>query len=656
MYTKEVLEEFIYSLNKIIGFKRHVFTHIAPSTHNVGFSFDNTLPSKFVSSLNRSNLLPQNDKEIICILADYETTYEGIIFTSKSICVNSQKNSDKFFLVSYDEIAELKYNSVFSILVIRTRKEEVVINTHLWNLRSIFDFLQFASGKHHFDEVNKSAIERIRLKTSNDNEVGAVAAGITYSNVSNASSLYFDDKIVSPRGHGFAAEHANHLADIYEGQKAAIVGDNNAKNGPDRIVNGVHIQSKYCASGSKCIQECFESGSFRYWNPDGTPMQIEVPSDMYESAIQAMEHRIQRGEVSGVTDPAEAKNIIRKGHFTYAQAKNIAKAGTIESITYDAASGAIIAKNAFGVTVALTFATEIWRGEPIDKALKASAGQGLKVGGTAFITSILAGQLSKAGLNSLLTGSSEAVVKILGPKASALLANAFRNGANIYGAAAMKSAAKLLRSNAITGLASVIVLSLGDVVNIFRGRISGAQLAKNVANTTVTVAGGGLGWVGGSGAGAKIGGVIGSFIAPGVGTGVGAAVGGFLGGLVGSLGAGAAASKASQAVLDTFIEDDADKMVAIIQEVFTELADEYLITQKEAEHIVNRLQSVLTGKNLKDMFASSSHRRYARDLMEYLFEDVSKKRSHITLPTQAQMVEGLKEVLEDIADEGITMA
>ena len=171
-------------------------------------------------------------------------------------------------------------------------------------------------------------------------------------------------------------------------------------------------------------------------------MQIEVPSDKYDAAITAMKERIKKGEVPGINDPEEAKSIIRKGHYTYEQARNIAKAGTIDSIIYDAKNGAIIAKSAFGITTLITFATSVWNGESLDVALKNAAFNGLKVGGTTFITAVLAGQLSKAGLNSLLVGSSDAIVKILGPKGSAVLVNAFRSGKNIYGAAAMNSALK----------------------------------------------------------------------------------------------------------------------------------------------------------------------------------------------------------------------
>ena len=164
-------------------------------------------------------------------------------------------------------------------------------------------------------------------------------AGTVYSNVSSGATAYGEEKFHAIRGHGFAAERANTLYDRYTGHDAHILGDDNAKNGADRLVDGVEIQSKYCKTGGKCVSECFENGQFRYMGSDGKPMQIEVPSDKYESAIQAMQERIRRGEVPGVSDPNEAQQIVRKGHFTYEQAKNIAKAGTVESLTYDAANG-----------------------------------------------------------------------------------------------------------------------------------------------------------------------------------------------------------------------------------------------------------------------------------------------------------------------------
>ena len=86
--------------------------------------------------------------------------------------------------------------------------------------------------------------------------------GEIYGNISNANTLYGEAKLNGARGHGFAAERANHLNDLLHGKSAVLKGDDFVKNGADRIVDGVNIQSKYCNSGSKCISECFENGRF----------------------------------------------------------------------------------------------------------------------------------------------------------------------------------------------------------------------------------------------------------------------------------------------------------------------------------------------------------------------------------------------------------
>lgn len=504
--------------------------------------------------------------------------------------------------------------------------------------------------EHEYDEtsVQNAVKEGSTLE-------GADIAGIVFGNVSNASSIYGTDKLLTPRGHGFAAEQANHVydkitnADFFGKDKVKLVGEDIdpqtnriIKNGADRVVNGTNIQTKYCQTGGKCISECFENGKFRYFNSDGTPMQVEVPSDKYDAAIQAMENRIRKGEVPGVVDPNEAKNIIRKGHFTYEQAKNIAKAGTVESITFDAVNGAVIATSTFGISAVLAFATSIWNGEDFDIALKNATYTGLKVGGTTFVTAILAGQLSKAGLNSALVKSSEAIVNLMGPEKAAKLVNAFRSGQNIYGAPAMKSAAKMLRSNIIMEVASFAILSSVDIANIFRGRISGKQLFKNITNTASSVVGGTAGWT----AGAVAGGTLGSAV-PFIGTTVGAVIGG----IVGSVTAGTVSSKISSAVLDTFIEDDAEEMVCIIEEVFQEMATDYILNKKEAENIIDSLKGGLSGGILKDMFASSDRKNFAKSLLIRHVESEVKKRKRIILPSEEEMLKSLQKVLEEIVEE-----
>lgn len=595
-----------------------------------------------MDALMKAGFVKEKRSDVICILGDWENVAEGIIFTDKAMYVNSPKNRSKRFRVGYDEIAKLIYDSASVELKIVTRSNnEYYINTPIWSKRNIKIFLEIASGIMAFDSEDRKRLEHIELPNQEHESLSEHMAGTVYGNVSNASTLYGQDKFGTPRGHGFAAERANHLLDKLTGQDATLVGDDNAKHGADRIVNGIRIQSKYCNSGSKCIQECFENGRLKYLNADGTPMQIEVPADKYEAAVSAMENRIRKGEVPGVTDPGEAKNIVRKGHFTYEQARNMARFGTVESITYDAVNGAIVSTYAFGISTVLSFAVSVWNGEDVTEALKKASYSGLKVGGTTFVTAVLSSQLSKAGLNSLLVGSSEAVVNMMGPKASAILVNALRSGTNIYGAAAMKSAAKLLRSNAITAGVSIIVLSSVDVVNIFRGRISGAQLFKNITNTAASVGGGTAGWVSGAAAGAAIGSAV-----PIIGT----AIGGFVGGLAGAFAGGSLAGKASDSLLGLFIEDDANQMLEIIEKVFTQLANDYLLNKEELERIIDVLKEDLTGSLLKEMFASSDRTMYATNLLVPHIENEVRQRRRIGLPSPDQMIQGLRDVLEEIAE------
>ena len=133
----------------------------------------------------------------------------------------------------------------------------------------------------------------------------------------------------------------------------------------------------------------------------------------------------------------------------------------------------------------------------------------------------------------------------MGPKAAAWLANGLRSGNNIYGIAAVNNVSKLLRGNIVTGVVVTLALSSVDFVRMFDGRVSGAQVFKNVTTTAASVAGGTGGWMGGAAAGAAIGSAF-----PIIGTAAGGIIGGILGGFAG----GTAASTVASGVMDAFIE------------------------------------------------------------------------------------------------------
>ena len=462
-----------------------------------------------------------------------------------------------------------------------------------------------------------------------------VQSGAVNADMNAAAQQTQMDKFQAAQGHGFAAEQANNLYDILTGKDAKIVGGDNAKDGPDRMVNGVNIQTKYCHDAASSVQAAFENGQYRYVNADGSPMQLEVPADQYEKAVELMAKRIERGEVPGVTDPEQAKEIVRKGKFTYQQAVNITKFGTIESIAFDAVNGAIICTSAFGITAALTFAQHCWQGDPMDVAVEEAAYSGLQVGGAAFANSVITAQLMRTDLPKLLQGPTDVIVDLLGPKVSAILANALRDGANIYGAAAMKSLSKLLRCNFVTSTVMTFVLSASDIRNAFRGRISVKQLIKNIITVGGGIAGG---IVGAAAAGQAILGLATGGPSTLV-SGAVAAVGGMAGGMAGSSGA--------HALVGQFVEDDAVEMTRLIEDAFCQQAQDYLLNQDELEIALDELNLKLTGEKLLDMYASPDHEAYAEQFVKEIVERTVQGRCRIYMPTDAQMIQGIGRVVED---------
>lgn len=480
-----------------------------------------------------------------------------------------------------------------------------------------------------------------------DMESDGAFYGVNQSTQKYTINRIFDEaKFTAPKtGHGWAAERGNNLIDnlkgFVKGQHSKILGDNNAKNGADRITkfsdgSRLLIQTKYYSTASRSIAACFDENGFRYMDHvEGKPMAIEVPADQYDAAVEYMKHRIANGEVPGVTDVESATEIVKKGGLTYQQARHIAKAGTVESILYDSVQACVVASTAMGLTAAVSFAVNLWNGESVEASIKDSIFQGLKCGGTSFIISVLSSQLAKSGLNTAMIPASRVVVHALGPKVSAVIVNAFRPaGAAIYGAAAMQSAAKLLRGNAITGAVTFVVLSAGDVADLVQGRISWKQLAKNASTTAVGITGAGLGYIGGA--------AIGTAILPGAGTVVRIIV---------SVAAGWGASEGAKSIADLIAEDDADEMIRIIETQYSEIASEYFLNEEEVNQSIENLQSLITAEMLKQMFQYKDHEAFARQLIEMAIDPVVSQRAYVELPSEEKYSEYMTEVLNTIYED-----
>lgn len=232
-------------------------------------------------------------------------------------------------------------------------------------------------------------------------------------------------------GHGIYAEEAGAILDKLAGEQSTVVGRDNAKNGPDKIVDSSPIQCKYCKQAYNSVDACFKKNpqtgtkSFRYYDLNGNAMKVEVPADQYAQAIEYMKTRISDGQVPGVTDPNAAYDIIRKGKLTYNQALNLAKAGTIESITFDAYTGAVNCLSVFGISAVVSFAQTYWVTKDYKKAAKSAIFTGVQVYGMAFAGGIIASQLSRTGLASALNPLATEISKSISPQMAQEIINAF---------------------------------------------------------------------------------------------------------------------------------------------------------------------------------------------------------------------------------------
>jgi hypothetical protein len=444
-------------------------------------------------------------------------------------------------------------------------------------------------------------------------------------------------------GTGFAAEDANAFADRIRLRHVEITGTGNEANGPDRIVDGTAIQTKYYPTATATIKSAFEldSGLFRYQD-----QMLEVPSDQYDECVKLFREKIAQGKVPGVTNPDEADRIVKKGTVTYRQARNIARAGNIDSLLYDAKTQAVTSAYVFAISFAVDFARRKWNGEETGDAVKNAVASGVVAGTASLITGVIAAQVLRTraaaiGVVVVRDGVKTVSTTALGRAAIQKLATASL-GKAVYGAAAMNHVSKLLRSNVITSTITTVVITAPDFYRAaLAGSISWSQLSKNLVANISGVAAGAGGWVGGTAAGAAIGSII-----PVIGT----VAGGVVGGIIGAFAVGTAGSIAGKAIMDRFIEDDAKRMVQFVQEIVEELACDYLLSERETKEFATMVKTTLIAPWLREMYQAGSvnnsdydRRQFASKCFDEVCRRIVGNRPTVSPPPTQEVEETLRE-------------
>ena len=496
------------------------------------------------------------------------------------------------------------------------------------------------------DSKTRSSYTNRQSPTAKTNRVGnTLTAPLVAVSLETKTQI---SKYHGKGGHGFAAEDANTLADRLNGRKARIVGRSNKLNGTDRIVDGVKVQSKYYQTASETVRSAFDpaSGKYRY-----SGQVLEVPKDQYQECLKLMRDRIRRGDVPSVTNLAGAEDLVRQGTVTYRQARNIARAGNIDSLIFDVKTQSATSAVSFGISFVITYAQARRQGRSSREAMKDALNSALASGGGTLVTGVLGVQLLRTrvaaiGSVSVRRGVRAASRTPLGRAAIHRIA-AGSLGRGVHGAAAIGHVSKLIRSNAITGAVVTAVTCTPDFYRAaFARSISRQQFIKNTSVNIAGVAGGIGGWLGGAAAGAAIGSVV-----PGPGT----AVGGIIGGVLGAIGGGHGAGKVAKAVADGVIEDDSKRLLESLEKEMQSLAFEYILTEGEVEQIVGVVRKAVDGKWLRRTYQKTrdsdfSRRRFIRAEFEPEFGRIIQKRPKVALPSVDEFEEELSILAEKLGD------
>lgn len=489
------------------------------------------------------------------------------------------------------------------------------------------------------------------LATVDDTAVKAAAVAAAATINSNGEVFVEQRTAVNkPAGHGELAEEANNIIDRLQGHQAEILGRDNAKNGPDRSVDGVLIQTKYYKTARGSLEACFDPSShqYRYLTEDRTPMQLEVPKDQYQQVLRSFEKKISQGKVPGVSDPKDAEKIVRKGKLTYDQAVNLAKPGTAESLKYDAATGAVTCSCAFGLSFLATTFMAYRETRDITGAVQAGIAAGVQVFGLSFAQHMVVSQLSRTGLSNALMAPSQAVVGELGFKTSATIVNGLRaltGKTAISGAAASKQLAKMLRGNAVSAAVTLAVFSVPETYKLFQGKASGAQYAQNMACLATSIAGGIAGAAAAGVAAAKVGAVAGTAVSPGVGTVVGLA-GGMVGGTVGTAAEGV--------VGGILFEGDSASFGRYFNAMVSCMAVEYLLDGHEMDELLAVLNGVKSEEFkalMEETLPSRFQEAKVRAFLVPMFDEIASRRERFALPTSRQISDALVKFEQDAEEK-----
>ena len=512
------------------------------------------------------------------------------VFTEKALKKEDRKVSELFYYpwVLMDSFSE------------KTINEEIVTSLDYENIHSFIYACDCMRKKQ--SERKKANIKHYSSREIIQNAEALIASGVVLqSDYIFARNNGFGNN--PQAGFGLFAEQANNMADLSLLKNAKVVGGDNAKNGPDRLADGVFYQTKYYRTGARSVGATFDNkgaGNYRYWNADGTPMKLEVPKGQRYDAVRTMRNKIINGkvrtEINGkeyvVTDPNEAENIIVEGHYSMDQVVNMTKAGTIESLVYDVKTGAVVTSRIFGISFLINSYLCYRKTKDMKESLVSGLLAGGKVGALTLGTHVLISQLARTETFSQIMTKS------------------------------------VIKSGLVSVAVGFIVFSIPETYSFAMKKISSAQYTTNLAVLSASIIGGT--------AGAYAGGVLGGTIGAVAGAGAGSApmaIATGTGGVIGGVTAGTLAGVGTSKLIDFIFEGDDKRLARLFNAISMVMFAEYLLDESEIDEFISKMNSTserVFKKLFTDAYASNEQENVFRTFLELTFNEIVKKREKYT--------------------------
>ncbi len=136
---------------------------------------------------------------------------------------------------------------------------------------------------------------------------------------------------------------------------------------------------------------------------------------------------------------------------------------------------------------------------------------------------------------------------------------------------------------------------------------------------------------------------------------IGTAVGGFVGGILGALAGGIGTSGLAKKGLDCLIEDDAKKLVTLVQKAVEDVAHDYLLMEGEITRLTDCVKRTVTARWLKQMYHAGAQSGGDNDSFEFAYcvfeqecELIVKERFQILVPPLEEVMTEMDSLLQTI--------